>query len=137
MLEDALWLGNDARDSEPPRYGEAERAYRLAARLAPKDPVGLGNIFWYQNERAQLECSYGRLRGGHEEHVAGQPPRGALVRAGRRGLIPELVAVPVAPPHLLIVERDRADVQRRQRVQLARPALRVVYAFVIGLHREA
>ena len=61
MLEDALWLGNEARDSDPPRYEEAERAYRLAAKLAPKDPrphVGLGNIFWDQKRLDQAAAAY-------------------------------------------------------------------------------
>ena len=37
-VEDALALGNSARDAEPPRYQDAEKAYRLAAKLNDKDP---------------------------------------------------------------------------------------------------
>lgn len=61
VMEDALWLGNEARDSEPPRYAEAERAYRLAAKLAPKDPrphIGLGNIFWDQKRLDEAAVAY-------------------------------------------------------------------------------
>lgn len=61
LLEDALWLGNEARDSDPPRYEEAERAYRLAAKLAPKDPrpyIGLGNIFWDQKRLDEAAAAY-------------------------------------------------------------------------------
>lgn len=61
LLEDALWLGNEARDSDPPRYEEAERAYRLAAKLAPKDPrpyIGLGNIFWDRKRLDEAAAAY-------------------------------------------------------------------------------
>src|ERR1051325_5751136 len=34
--EDALFLGNAARDATPPRYEEAERAYKLATKLSPR-----------------------------------------------------------------------------------------------------
>ena len=37
-VEDALELGNSARDAEPPRYEDAEKAYRLAAKLDYHDP---------------------------------------------------------------------------------------------------
>jgi len=36
MIEDAIALGNSARDSNPPRYEDAERAYKLAAKLEPE-----------------------------------------------------------------------------------------------------
>lgn len=61
VLEDALWLGNEARDSDPPRYKEAERAYRLAAKLAPKDlrpHIGLGNILWDQKRLDEAAAAY-------------------------------------------------------------------------------
>jgi len=51
-VEDALALGNSGRDAKPPRYEDAERAYRLAAKLNPKDPrpyMGLANI-WYDQK---------------------------------------------------------------------------------------
>lgn len=51
-VEDALELGNSARDAEPPRYQDAEKAYRLAAKLDDKDPrpyLGLANL-WYDQK---------------------------------------------------------------------------------------
>src|SRR6266850_547731 len=55
-VEDALALGNSARDAEPPRYQDAERAYRLASKLDDKDPrpyLGLANL-WYDQKNYQL-----------------------------------------------------------------------------------
>ena len=52
-VEDALELGNAARNSKPPRYHDAELAYRLAAKLDSKDPrplMGLANI-WYDQQQ--------------------------------------------------------------------------------------
>lgn len=54
-VEDALALGNSARDAEPPRYGDAEKAYRLAAILDDDDPrpyLGLANL-WYDQKNYQ------------------------------------------------------------------------------------
>lgn len=51
-VEDALELGNSARDAEPPRYQDAEKAYRLAAKLDNHDPrpyLGLANL-WYDQK---------------------------------------------------------------------------------------
>ncbi|MGH9872506.1 MAG: tetratricopeptide repeat protein [Pyrinomonadaceae bacterium] len=51
-VEDALALGNSARDAEPPRYQDAEKAYMLAAKLDSADPrpyLGLANI-WYDQK---------------------------------------------------------------------------------------
>lgn len=51
-VEDALALGNSARDAKPPRFEDAQKAYQLAAKLNPKDPrpyVGLANI-WYDQK---------------------------------------------------------------------------------------
>jgi tetratricopeptide (TPR) repeat protein len=59
--EDALALGNSARDAKPPRYEDAERAYKLAAKLSPKDPrphVGLGNIYYDQKRYAEAAEHY-------------------------------------------------------------------------------
>src|SRR5262245_5572599 len=45
-LEDAIAAGNDARSADPANYDEAEKAYRLAAKIAPTDVrpyEGLGN----------------------------------------------------------------------------------------------
>lgn len=54
-VEDALELGNSARDAEPPRYQDAEKAYRLAAKLDDHDPrpyLGLANL-WYDQKNYQ------------------------------------------------------------------------------------
>jgi len=54
-IEDALALGNSARDAEPPRYEDAEKAYRLAAKLDYHDPrpyLGLANL-WYDQKNYQ------------------------------------------------------------------------------------
>jgi|SRR6185437_14327516 len=54
-VEDALQLGNSARDAEPPRYEDAEKAYWLAAKLDHNDPrpyLGLANI-WYDQKNYQ------------------------------------------------------------------------------------
>jgi tetratricopeptide (TPR) repeat protein len=54
-VEDALALGNSARDAEPPRYQDAEKAYRLAAKLDDDDPrpyLGLANL-WYDQKNYQ------------------------------------------------------------------------------------
>ena len=54
-IEDALALGNSARDAEPPRYPDAEKAYKLAAKLDDKDPrpyLGLANL-WYDQKNYQ------------------------------------------------------------------------------------
>ena len=51
-VEDALALGNSARDAAPPRYQDAEKAYRLAAKLDDGDPrpyLGLANL-WYDQK---------------------------------------------------------------------------------------
>jgi tetratricopeptide (TPR) repeat protein len=54
-VEDALALGNSARDAEPPRYQDAEKAYWLAAKLDSQDPrpyLGLANL-WYDQKNYQ------------------------------------------------------------------------------------
>jgi Flp pilus assembly protein TadD len=60
-IEDALALANSARDTNPPRYQDAELAYRLATKLNPKDPrpyVGLGNIWYDQKQYAEAAKMY-------------------------------------------------------------------------------
>lgn len=60
-VEDALELGNSARNANPPRYRDAEIAYRLAAKLRPKDPrplIGLGNIWYDQKQYAAAATMY-------------------------------------------------------------------------------
>jgi tetratricopeptide (TPR) repeat protein len=60
-LEDAIAAGNDARSSDPPNYAEAEKAYRLAAKIDPEDSrpyEGLGNIFIDQRKYAEALVAY-------------------------------------------------------------------------------
>jgi lipoprotein NlpI len=60
-LEEAIAAGNNARDSKPPNFEEAEKAYRLAARIAPQDVrayEGLGNIFIDQKRYAEAFEAY-------------------------------------------------------------------------------
>lgn len=62
-LEEALAIGNAARDANPPRFPDAERGYRLALRLAPRDSrpsIGLGNIFLLQDRYADAVTNYSR-----------------------------------------------------------------------------
>jgi Flp pilus assembly protein TadD len=60
-VEDALALGNSARDAHPPRYDDAEKAYRLAARLNPNDArsyIGMGNIMYDQHRYVEAAKMY-------------------------------------------------------------------------------
>jgi tetratricopeptide (TPR) repeat protein len=60
-LEDAIAAGNDARSANPPNYDEAEKAYRLAAKIAPTDArpyEGLGNIFIDQRKYQDAFAAY-------------------------------------------------------------------------------
>jgi len=60
-FEDALALANRARDANPPRYEDAEMAYRLAAKLNPNDPrpyVGLGNVSYDRKQFAEAAKLY-------------------------------------------------------------------------------
>jgi Flp pilus assembly protein TadD len=60
-VEDALALANSARNANPPRYHDAQVAYRLAAKLNPKDPrpsMGLGNIWYDQKQFAAAAKMY-------------------------------------------------------------------------------
>ena len=60
-VEDALALGNSARDANPPRYVDAEKAYRLAARLNPNDArsyIGMGNIMYDQHRYVEAAKMY-------------------------------------------------------------------------------
>lgn len=61
QVEDAIELGNAARDRKPPDFESAEKAYRLASKLNPRDArpyVGLGNIFWDQRRFAEAAKAY-------------------------------------------------------------------------------
>jgi tetratricopeptide (TPR) repeat protein len=60
-VEDALELGNVARDRNPPDYQSAERAYRLALKLDPSDPrplVGLANLYFDQGQFPESAKAY-------------------------------------------------------------------------------
>jgi tetratricopeptide (TPR) repeat protein len=60
-VDDAIALGNAARDREPPDLASAEKAYRLASKLDPRDPrpyVGLGNIYMDQGKYVEAAKSY-------------------------------------------------------------------------------
>ena len=61
QVNDALALGNAARDRKPPDFGSAEKAYRLAWKLNPYDPrpyVGLGNLYMDQRKFAEAARAY-------------------------------------------------------------------------------
>lgn len=63
QVEAALDLGNTARDSTPPNYDAAERAYKLAMELDPEDArahVGLGNTYFDQKRYAEAEAAFRR-----------------------------------------------------------------------------
>ena len=60
-VDDALALGNAARVQKPPDLDSAERAYRLAWKLNPRDPrpyVGLGNIYMDRGKYAEAAKAY-------------------------------------------------------------------------------
>lgn len=60
-VEDALALGNIARDRQPPDFDSAEKAYRLAWKLNQKDPrplVGLGNVYFDQGRFSEAARAY-------------------------------------------------------------------------------
>jgi tetratricopeptide (TPR) repeat protein len=60
-LEDAIAAGNEARTKTPADFDAAEKAYRLAAKIAPTDVrpyEGLGNIFIDQRRYADALAAY-------------------------------------------------------------------------------
>ena len=60
-VDDAIALGNAARDRRPPDFESAEKAYRLAWKLNPSDPrpyLGLGNLYWDQRRYTEAAQSY-------------------------------------------------------------------------------
>ena len=60
-VDDALALGNSARDANPPRYEDAEKAYKLAARLNPHDErpyIGMANIMFDQHRYVEAAKMY-------------------------------------------------------------------------------
>jgi cytochrome c-type biogenesis protein CcmH/NrfG len=60
-VEDALSLGNAARDRKPPDLASAEKAYRLAWKLKPTDPrpfIGLGNVYLDQERYPEAAKAY-------------------------------------------------------------------------------
>jgi tetratricopeptide (TPR) repeat protein len=90
MIEDAIALGNSARDANPPRYDDADRAYKLAAKLEPKDPrpyIGLGNILYDQKNYANAAEAY--LKALH---------LGVPKEVSRAGKLPKGVSFSMAPP---------------------------------------
>jgi tetratricopeptide (TPR) repeat protein len=61
QIEDAIALGNTARDRKPPDFESAEKAYRLAWKLNPRDPrpyLGLGNLYWDQRRYVEAAKAY-------------------------------------------------------------------------------
>jgi len=61
QVNDALALGNAARDRKPPDLASAEKAYRLAWKLNPFDPrpyVGLGNLYMDQHKYSEAAKAY-------------------------------------------------------------------------------
>lgn len=61
QVDAALELGNSARDSNPPRYADAEQAYKLAMGLDPEDArpyVGLGNTYFDQKHFPEAETAF-------------------------------------------------------------------------------
>jgi Flp pilus assembly protein TadD len=61
QVEDAIALGNAARDRKPPDFESAEKAYRLAWKLNPNDPrpyLGLGNLYWDQRRYVEAAKAY-------------------------------------------------------------------------------
>lgn len=63
QVDAALELGNSARDSIPPRYADAEQAYKLAMGLDPEDArayVGLGNTYFDQKRFPEAEGAFVR-----------------------------------------------------------------------------
>ena len=61
QVNDALALGNAARDRRPPDFASAEKAYRLAWKLNPFDPrpyVGLGNLYMDQRKYPEAAKAY-------------------------------------------------------------------------------
>jgi|GEM_PF-3140446 len=63
QVETSLELGNTARDSNPPNYYAAERAYKLALELDPEEArayVGLGNTYFDQKRYADAEAAFRR-----------------------------------------------------------------------------
>lgn len=61
QVDDAIALGNAARDRKPPDLESAEKAYRLASKLNPRDPrpyLGLGNLYWDQRRYAEAAKAY-------------------------------------------------------------------------------
>lgn len=60
-VNDALALGNGARDRTPPDLQAAEKAYKLAWKLNPRDPrpyVGLGNVYMDQGRYVDAAKAY-------------------------------------------------------------------------------
>jgi Flp pilus assembly protein TadD len=81
-VEDALALGNSARDANPPRYADAEKAYRLAAKINPSDArsyIGMGNILYDQRHYLDAAKMY-------RQALSLMSAAGKRQRTGERGL---------------------------------------------------
>jgi Flp pilus assembly protein TadD len=88
QVEDALALGNAARDQKPPDFSSAERAYRLAWKLNPTDPrpfVGLGNIYLEQERYPEAAKAYKEaIRLGMSKNSTMAELRGGIGITGMR-----------------------------------------------------
>lgn len=91
-VEDALSLANSARDDNPPRYADAERAYKLAIKLNSNDPrpyQGLGNIYFDQKRFEDAAKSYKaallRMRKAASLKVVGGAIIGSILGGGGGG----------------------------------------------------
>jgi len=102
-VEDALTLGNAARDRNPPDFGSAEKAYRLAEKLDPTDPrpwIGLANVYWDQRRFYEAGQAYkqalslvrlpkvntfmSEIEGKREKSPSSKPLGGSIPKPKRR-----------------------------------------------------
>ncbi|MDQ2937729.1 MAG: tetratricopeptide repeat protein [Acidobacteriota bacterium] len=87
-IEDALDLGNSARETKPPRYIDSEKAYKLAAKLNPKDPrpyIGLANIWYDQKHYEEAARMYRRAASLSASNKIFEPD---FTRRSGRGSLP-------------------------------------------------
>ena len=96
-VEDALALGNAARDRQPPDLSSAERAYRLAWKINPNDPrphVGLGNVYLDQEKFPEAAKAY------REAIRLGMPRSPALASLRGSGMMGNRVSPSSSPQEL-------------------------------------
>ena len=88
QVNDALALGNAARDRKPPDFASAEKAYRLAWKLNPFDPrpyVGLGNLYMDQRKFGEAAKAYqDAIHFGAMERRSGSGRAAATVSSAAR-----------------------------------------------------